>query len=192
MGGLVGVSYAAISNCYAIATVTGTGTGTGNAVVLAGGLVGSNGGTISNCYATGNVTGTGRGDVVNVGGLAGWNVSSGDISNSYATGKVSGRGTEVGSSSVSEGGFVGENNGSISNSYFNSGNRRANSWYRGNRYSSNKRPRMLLPPFFKHSRLPLHGMHLIGILATPASTQPYGVTKKVVDLKSKATYFAGN
>ena len=58
--------------------------------------------TIENCYAAGNITGTSE-----VGGLVGW-LRSGAIVNSYAACNVSG---------TNAGGFVGANNGNITDCY---------------------------------------------------------------------------
>jgi hypothetical protein len=134
VGGLVGVSYATVSNSYSKANVIGE-----NSV---GGLVGRDlfTGTISNSYFTGSVTGNSSvgglvggslaghvlwvklddmvshsyfiGNVTGnefVGGLVGWNEGN-NVSNSCSTGSV------TGNSSV--GGLVGENiEGTVSNSY---------------------------------------------------------------------------
>ena len=97
VGGLVGYNEGTISACYA----TGNATGTGSSV---GGLVGYNEGTISACYATGNANGAS-----DVGGLVGR--SEGPISACYATGNASGG---------FSGGLVGENSGTVTNSYFDS------------------------------------------------------------------------
>jgi hypothetical protein len=96
LGGLVGINFGSISNCYSTGAVSGTGGDIG-------GLVGMNFGSISNCYSTGPVIGT-----FDVGGLVGYNYDS--ISNCYSTGAVSGTGGSVG-------GLVGMNFGSISNCY---------------------------------------------------------------------------
>jgi hypothetical protein len=99
VGGLVGWSYGNVNNSYS------TGSVTGNSSV--GGLVGRHtAGTVSNSYATGNVTGGG----FYAGGLVGHNDDDGTVSNSYSTGNV------TGSSDV--GGLVGENSGTVSNSFW--------------------------------------------------------------------------
>lgn len=144
-GGLVGRSWGDITNSYATGNVTGTGNYTGgllgsneyfNTTIIGditnsyaagnvigygsyiGGLVGQNGNTdpavsgnvanITDAYATGSVTGSGTSQYI--GGLVGNNIAGSTISNAYATGSVSG------SSNV--GGFAGYNNGTISNSYW--------------------------------------------------------------------------
>jgi hypothetical protein len=94
VGGLVGVNYANISNSYATASVNGTSS--------VGGLIGVSEGSISNSYTTGSVTG-----VSQLGGLVGYN--TGSISNSYATGRLTGN--------YNLGGLVGYSGGSITNSY---------------------------------------------------------------------------
>lgn len=109
-GGLVGtVDGGAVSLSSSSGNVTGAGS-------MVGGLVGylNNSGTITTSYATGNVTGTNT-DVGfgYIGGLVGANGYSGDggtISRSYATGTVTGASGPIG-------GFVGHNEGSITDSY---------------------------------------------------------------------------
>ncbi len=98
VGGLVGLLSGKISNAYATGAVIGNG--------FVGGLAGYSGGTISNAYATGAVTGNGF-----VGGLAGY--SGGTISNAYATGAVIG-------SAFTTGGLVGQNDGTVTSSYWDS------------------------------------------------------------------------
>ncbi len=101
VGGLVGLSYGAITNSYATGSVSGT-------IYYIGGLVGRNYSAITNSYATGSVTGSGSG--IYIGGLVGWNENGGTITNAYATGSVSGTNNDVG-------GLVGINYGAITNSY---------------------------------------------------------------------------
>jgi hypothetical protein len=100
VGGLVGMNYGNISNCYSTGAVSGS--------IDVGGLVGCNSnGSISNCYSMGSVSGSPSSS--SVGGLVGGN-SNGGISNCYSTGSVSGY--------EAVGGLVGDNyNGSISNCY---------------------------------------------------------------------------
>ena len=100
VGGLVGVNFGKISNCYVTGSVVGS--------EFAGGLVGYNyfSGMINNSYATGSVNGTSY----YLGGLVGLNY--GIINNSYATGSVNGTGT-----TYHLGGLVGYNGGTTSNSY---------------------------------------------------------------------------
>ena len=95
MGGLVGMNWGTISNCYTAGSIIGTD--------YVGGLVGSNGyfddyecggGEISECYSVCTVTG-----VRKVGGLAGYNI--GVIRNCYSAGSASGE--------ESIGGLVGDN-----------------------------------------------------------------------------------
>jgi hypothetical protein len=107
VGGLVGLNWGTITNCYSTGSVSGTisvgglvgetnfesmitnsysaGSVTGNYNSV-GGLVGGNEGTITNCYSTGSVSGT----YDAVGGLVGENYK-GTITNCYATGNVSGK-----------------------------------------------------------------------------------------------------
>jgi hypothetical protein len=103
LGGLCGENYGLIINCYSRASVTGDS--------YVGGLCGSNpNGTIINCYATGRVNG--RDNSSFLGGLCGENIS-GMLSNCYSTGSVRG-----GSYSGHLGGLCGYNeNGAISNCY---------------------------------------------------------------------------
>jgi hypothetical protein len=124
VGGLVGISYGTVSNCYATGNVTaasGVGGGlvgwnrygtvsncyaTGNITGerYVGGLVGTNRGTVSNCYAAGNVSGANS-----VGGLVGAHDRA-TVSNCYATGSVTGE--------LDVGGLVGRNHyGTVSNCY---------------------------------------------------------------------------
>jgi len=125
-GGLVGNNSGNITNSYFIGSVSGTSS--------LGGLAGYNTGTIASSFSSGNVNCLGGSYI---GGLAGF--SSGTISNSYATGNVTGSGSIVGglvgnnaiqitdsyetgsvSGASSFGGLVGLNNGTISNSFWNS------------------------------------------------------------------------
>ena len=106
IGGLVGHNEggtSTISNSYTLGVITGND-------FNIGGLIGLNVyGTISNSYATGTVNGNG----FNIGGLLGLNIL-GTISNSYATAVL----TE---NTSNNGGLVGSNNGTIINSFYNSG-----------------------------------------------------------------------
>ncbi len=106
VGGLIGIfgfgdSGEALHRVYATGAVSGT-----NDV---GGLIGDldSGIPVTNCYATGSVQGSGN----DIGGLVGIVSSSASISNCYASGSVSG------SSDV--GAFIGENDGNVTNSYWN-------------------------------------------------------------------------
>ena len=144
IGGLVGLNFGTINNCYATGSVTGTGSGV---FTSAGGLVGLNNNTISNCYATVSVTegyrryghfqvagglvgvnyeiirnsyATGTvivtgGIDINIGGLVGLNFTDGTITNSYATGNVTATNTDVGSPVV--GGLVGKNYNIVNSCY---------------------------------------------------------------------------
>jgi hypothetical protein len=107
-GSLVGVNYGGtVSNCYSTGNVT-AGAGIG-------GLVGHNSGTISNSYSTGSVSGRSSN---NIGGLVGDNDvggNSGTISNSYSTCSVTGN-LDIGFGYI--GGLVGENDGTVSSSFW--------------------------------------------------------------------------
>jgi filamentous hemagglutinin family protein len=103
IGGLAGAAmYSTVDNCYATGDVTGGG--------WVGGLAGYSTGPISDSYATGDVTATNSySGYAYAGGLVGENGDGGVITGSYATGDVVG-GTD-------QGGLVGINSGSISDSY---------------------------------------------------------------------------
>lgn len=110
-GGLIGIidgsEPSRVSNSYSTATVTGS--------AIVGGLIGdfiADQGIVQKSYSTGAVDGT----AIAVGGLLGRVGSSSTIQDSYATGNV--RGT-TGSTWV--GYLVGENSGTIVNSYYHSG-----------------------------------------------------------------------
>jgi hypothetical protein len=107
VGGLVGINFGTVNNCYATCDVTGSG-------YYVGGLVGLNwGGNVSKCYSTGSATGTGC-----VGGLVGQNGLvdesnsryAGTVGDSYSTASVTGE--------TGVGGLVGGNyDGVVSDSY---------------------------------------------------------------------------
>ncbi|RTL89867.1 filamentous hemagglutinin N-terminal domain-containing protein [Ancylobacter aquaticus] len=97
VGGLVGISGAAISNAYATGSVTTTGD-------YVGGLVGYLEAGLSLSHASGAVSGNDY-----VGGLVGISGSGIGITTSYASGSVAGTSTV--------GGFIGQSNGTISQSY---------------------------------------------------------------------------
>ena len=102
VGGVCGISWGTVTNCYNSGSLAGsegvgglcgtnggpvtncnnTGSVTGNNMV--GGLCGYNNSNVINCYNTANVTGTGD----YVGGLCGWN--EGPVTNCYNTGNVTG------------------------------------------------------------------------------------------------------
>lgn len=96
-GGLVGQNKGSIVYSCNLAAVSGSGN--------TGGLVGRNNNSIGNCYSRGSVSGT------QAGGLVGYNVSTGKIINSYNSGSVSNR----------SGGLVGNGNGPVENSYWDTG-----------------------------------------------------------------------
>ena len=97
VGGLVGMNYGSLSQCYSSGTVNGN--------ESLGGLCGFNWeGTITSCYATSAVTGNAK-----VGGLCGYNYY-GTITDCYATGAVTGN--------ASVGGLCGGNNGKINDCYW--------------------------------------------------------------------------
>ena len=79
VGGVCGISYGTISNCYNTGRVSGN-----NANV--GGVCGRNCNIITNCYNTGAVSSNSS----RVGGVCGDNGQNGKISNCYNTGTVSG------------------------------------------------------------------------------------------------------
>ncbi len=106
VGGLVGKNMGSVTSSHANGDVTGTGSIWGYAYV--GGLVGWHlGGTISGSHTENKVVGAAPG----IGGLVGVSESNAKIVNSY---------TELGSNAIGKnkvGGLVGENKGSISDSY---------------------------------------------------------------------------
>jgi hypothetical protein len=109
VGGLTGDNFGGnVSGCYALGNVNG-----GEGSMYIGGLVADNaGGTIENSYALGFVIG-GEGSQY-VGGLAGLNADFFDdlatVSDCYSAGSVTGN--------YSTGGLVGENDGTVSNSFW--------------------------------------------------------------------------
>ncbi len=98
VGGVMGVNYGSVTNCYNTAEVSGT--------IYVGGVVGSNLGSVMNCYNTAAVSGTSS-----VGGVVGYNESGSSVTNCYNMAAV------TGSSSV--GGVVGNNSsGSVTSCYW--------------------------------------------------------------------------
>ena len=96
VGGVVGFSYGAVTNCYSSGPVEGTD--------LVGGVVGYNFyGTVTNCYSTGSISSSNY----YVGGVTGAN--DGVVKDCYSTGSISGR--------YYVGGTVGNNGGTITNCY---------------------------------------------------------------------------
>lgn len=111
-GGVVGVNFGKVTNCYNTGSVRGSygvggvvgenegtvtncyNTGSVSGISLIGGVVGGNGGAITNCYNMGTVYGNPYSEVGGVVGVGG----SGMIENCYNAGVVSGSGN---------GGFVG-------------------------------------------------------------------------------------
>ena len=79
VGGVCGISYGTISNCYNTGRVSGNDANVG-------GVCGTSYGTITNCYNTGAVSS----NSMRVGGVCGDNGQNGKISNCYNTGTVSG------------------------------------------------------------------------------------------------------
>lgn len=98
VAGLAGASIGTVSNSYSTGRVTG--------INDVGGLVGWNKGTVSNSYSSNSVTGS-----YGVGGLLGLN-HHGTVNSSYSIGRVTG--TDDGP----VGGLVGENWGTVSNSFW--------------------------------------------------------------------------
>lgn len=100
VGMLAGETYGVVSNCYATGSV-------GGSAAYAGGVAGvaRPGAWIQRSYAAASVAGS-----ASVGGLTGYVDTGATVSNCYATGGVAASGSNAG-------GLVGENYGSISNSY---------------------------------------------------------------------------
>ena len=124
VGGLVGdVNGGTISNSYVtggpgpVISTLSTAISAGGTYV--GGLVGSlsSGGTISNSYAGASVAVLSQGNPIGAGGLVG-NVGGGTINNSYATGHATCDDTGSCKGTLSLGGLVGQNNGTIRDSYW--------------------------------------------------------------------------
>ncbi|MFO7832785.1 MAG: hypothetical protein R6V31_01695, partial [Halohasta sp.] len=99
VGGLVGNLSGTITNSSVTGSVTGSDT--------AGGLVGNLNGTVTDSSANSSVDGGSR-----VGGLIGFN-ADGEIETSYAVGEVDGS-----NSATDPGGLVGNNTGTVKNSYW--------------------------------------------------------------------------
>ncbi len=137
VGGLAGISYSNIVNCHCSGSVSGTfcfggligsnlsETGNSSTTVrcsstcfvsgndidsrYAGGLLGYNKGIVSNCYSNASIIGAGV-----LGGFVGRNVGTwGSIINCYSLSNV----TCISATGTSIGGFVGYNDGGISNCY---------------------------------------------------------------------------
>ncbi len=127
-GGLIGISYNTVTNCYSSCSVTQIGgdraggligqnntgtvsqcyaTGNVSAISRAGGCIGNDTGTVNNCYSTGSVTVSD--DIGLVGGFVGIKGNGSTITNCYSTGAVSCTGT-----GDYVGGFSGYNPGSLS------------------------------------------------------------------------------
>ncbi|WP_116811074.1 YDG domain-containing protein [Steroidobacter cummioxidans] len=123
-GGLVGSNFGNVSQSHATGNVTGNvgvggligyqgagvvsqshAAGEVSGILQVGGLVGFHAGTMTESYATGAVSGT-----TATGGLAGSTSANSTISGSYATGAVTGDTSLIG-------GLVGENYGTLSQSY---------------------------------------------------------------------------
>jgi filamentous hemagglutinin family protein len=113
-GGLVGINVGSIASSSASGTILG---GFNSSV---GGLAGQNGGgpganSITSSFATGNVTGNGG-----VGGLVGFATANSTITGSHASGNVIANAV-VGGTNASGGGLVGQNQGLIETSFYNTG-----------------------------------------------------------------------
>ena len=110
VGGFVGINFPTgiIENCYSTGTLFLPGWGTVGPDIM-GGFVGNNQGIINNSFSTGSVL-DGRSLL---GGFAGTN-DGGIITNCYSTGSVTG---SLAGSSYYVGGFVGQNNGNVSNCF---------------------------------------------------------------------------
>lgn len=97
-GGVVGLNYGSVSNCYVTGSVSSKVSST------IGGVVGENFGLVSNCYATASVS---TGDDRVAGGVVGRN--NGTVTHSYFTGSVSG--------DSHTGGVVASNHGLVTHCY---------------------------------------------------------------------------
>ena len=101
VGGLAGVNWGTLRNCYSSGSVSGE--------LRVGGLVGRNeGGTVSHCYSSATVAGE-----ESVAGLVGRNLGDGTVSDSYSSATVVGGWQYIG-------GLVGSNyKSTVSNSHYN-------------------------------------------------------------------------
>ena len=108
VGGLVGINGANTANTGIIVASSSSLHADGS---IAGGLVGTNAGAVESSFATGGASGQ-----LYAGGLVGVVTAAGSVTMSYAGGSVGGDGA----SSVA-GGFVGDNEGTISQSYTTAG-----------------------------------------------------------------------
>ena len=101
VGGLLGVNWGTLSNCYSSGSVSGE--------LRVGGLVGRNeGGTVSHCYSSATVAGEQA-----VAGLVGQNLHDGTVSDSFSSATVVGGWQYIG-------GLVGSNYyATVSNSHYN-------------------------------------------------------------------------
>lgn len=126
VGGLIGVNGSPVSNSYSTGSVNGINdvggfagenfnpinnsysSGNVNGSSYVGGLVGDNENSIINSYSIGNVSGS-----TDVGGLVGLNDTGDSVTTSFSTGEVTATGV---SSNV--GGFVGNQAGTVSSSYW--------------------------------------------------------------------------
>ena len=114
VGGVCGMNFGTIENCYFTGTVSGR--------QHVGGVCGSNYGTIKNCYNNGSVSYCSTGSMDMYGGVCGMNYDSGTIENCYNTGTVTGFDVA--------GGVCGANSGTINNCY-NTGTVSGNSYVGG-------------------------------------------------------------
>ena len=96
VGGLVGLNWGTVTDCYVNGSVTIIGEDK-----FAGGLIGDNGGSVTQCFSAGSVSGN-----HSVGGLVGTN--PGEVTDCYSTTTVNGDSSVNGNSVV--GGLVGQNN----------------------------------------------------------------------------------
>jgi len=113
IGGLVGSNNSGIiSGCYSIGKVSG------GECVEVGGLVGNNSGKIVNCYARGYVSSK----ITNIGGLVGCNKKGSLIDMCYAAGKINGPIVKFDGENEGDatgvGGLVGDDEGTVRNSYY--------------------------------------------------------------------------
>jgi hypothetical protein len=113
IGGLIGENSANSScvNSYAKVTMTNSVGSVDYAYYRYGGFIGSNYGAINECYAESAISGGTKNDGY-VGVFAGGNFSPGAIVDCHASGSV-----EATSGSIYVGGFVGQNEGKVQNSY---------------------------------------------------------------------------
>jgi filamentous hemagglutinin family protein len=114
VGNLVNINYGKITNVFSYNGSLSTG-----AIVVYGGLVGENFGIIDNAYVdSGGLQQASYAGVTSYGGFVGINEAGGSINNSFVLGGLLGKNGNIAqNTSMRIGGFAGDNDGTIGNSY---------------------------------------------------------------------------